>query len=61
MEPNRRLHQVRKTVLEMLRDRGYLVPKEELKMTYEDFCQKFKVSENGELRQSTPTTFSLAK
>jgi len=49
------LHQVRKTVLEMLRDRGYLVPKEELKMTYEDFCQKFKVSENGELRRDDLT------
>lgn len=36
-----RLHRVRRTVLQMLSDRGYLVPAEEAKLSLDDFKAKF--------------------
>jgi hypothetical protein len=40
-----RLYHIRKTVVKMLDDRGYLLPKEELEFTLDNFKQRFSFTE----------------
>ena len=38
------MHRVRRTVMEMLRDRGYEVDEQEIKLSEEEFKQKLEIT-----------------
>ncbi len=42
-----RLYHIRKTVVKMLDDRGYLLPKEEIEFTLDDFKRRFNFTEGS--------------
>ena len=53
-----RLYRVRKTVCEMLHDRGYVVSSDDLKMTFDQFKEKFPEAKYvQDLRLSMETSY----
>jgi DNA-directed RNA polymerases I, II, and III subunit RPABC1 len=52
-----RIWRVRKTSLEMLKDRGYIVDEEEIELSFDDFKEKYSenISQNKEVSKKYAT------